>query len=73
MMTKNILQNLTSPARYFPITGDRYSTRAGLSRFGTDFGNDIKDKQLFQFDNTFEDYRNNKLSIRKQSIDNCMH
>jgi len=69
-MTKNTSQNLTSPARYFPITGDRYSTRAGLSRFGTDFGNDIKDKQLFQFDNTFEDYRNNKLSIRKQSIDN---
>jgi len=70
MMTKTASLNLALPARYFPISSDRYSTRAGLSRFGTDFGNGEKDTQLFQFDNTFEDYRNNKLNVRKQSINN---
>lgn len=56
------------PARYFPIIDDRYSTRAGLSRFGIDFGNGQFDAQLFQFDNNFSDYRDNKLVVREQAI-----
>jgi len=59
---------LPAPARYFPITGDRYSTRAGLSRFGTDFGNGELDTQLFQFDHYFHDYRSNKLAVRTHAI-----
>jgi len=62
------ITDLPAPAIYFPITGDQYSTRAGLSRFGTDFGNGEQDKQLFQFDNQFNDYRHNKLTVRKHAI-----
>ncbi|MCK4743670.1 MAG: DUF3445 domain-containing protein [Sulfuriflexus sp.] len=68
MTTKVLIKKLPTSAHYFPISGDRYSTRAGLARFGTDFGNGQLDTQLFQFDKTFTDYRNNKLAVRKTEI-----
>jgi len=69
MDKSNSIGKLPKPAIYFPIIDDYYSTRAGLSRFGDDIGNGKQDAQLFQFDNTFNTYRNNKLAIRDQSID----
>lgn len=68
MISESLTKKLTTPARYFPISGDRYSTRAGLARFGTDFGNGQRDAQLFQFDKTFTHYRNNKLAVREHDI-----
>jgi len=59
---------LPDPALYFPIVDDRYSTRAGLIRFGKDLGNGLQDTQLFQFDNQFTAYRDNKLKTRQQAI-----
>jgi len=69
MISTSLTKKLSSPALYFPISGDRYSTRAGLARFGTDFGNGQRDTQLFQFDKTFTRYRNNKLAVREHTID----
>ena len=68
MISEYLTKKLPAPARYFPISGDRYSTRAGLARFGTDFGNGQRDAQLFQFDKTFAHYRNNKLALREHTI-----
>jgi len=69
MDKSNSIDKLPKPAIYFPIIDGHYSTRAGLSRFGDDIGNGKQDAQLFQFDNTYTLYRNNKLAIRDQSID----
>ena len=69
MISESLTKKLSSPTLYFPISGDRYSTRAGLARFGTDFGHGQPDAQLFQFDKTFSHYRNNKLAVREQAID----
>lgn len=68
MISEYSTKKLTQPARYFPISADHYSTRAGLARFGTDFGNEQRDAQLFQFDKTFTHYRNNKLAVREHTI-----
>jgi len=61
---------LPEPATYFPIIDGRYSTRAGLSKFGTDFGNGQQDKDIFQLDQQFLRYRENKLNAREDSIHN---
>jgi len=61
-------KHLPRPARYFPVTGGRYSARAGLFRFPTDFGNGIADHQVFQFDADFYHNRDNKLAVRKQAL-----
>jgi len=59
---------LPAPAVYFPITDNRYSTRAALTKFGHDFGNGQQDKKLFQLDTQFSPYRDNKLKARKAAI-----
>jgi len=67
-MTKITASRLPGAAIYFPITDDRYSTRAGLTKFGHDFGNGLQDQQLFQLDNNFSRYRDNKLAIRNDDL-----
>ncbi len=59
---------LPEPAVYFPVIDSRYSTRAGLSKFGTDFGNGGQDKNCFQLDTQFSHYRDNKINAREESI-----
>ncbi len=72
MSTTKTISLLPEPAIYFPISDDRYSTRAGLTKFGYDFGNQQHDQHLFQFDKQFTHYRQNKLSIRKNSLQDYM-
>lgn len=63
------IANLPAPAHYFPIQKARYSAGANLHRFGTDFGNGILDRQLFQFDTDYPRYRQNTLAARHESLD----
>lgn len=49
-----------SAARYFPFDGGRYVVKAGLHRFGRDFGNGSHDGQVFQFDRHAGRYLENK-------------
>ena len=66
--------HLPLPARYFPIIDGRYSAKAGLYRFPTDFGNGLADQQVFQFDTDFKRCRDNKLAARQQALNEyvCM-
>ena len=59
---------MNPPAIYFPIKDKRYSTRAGLTKLGHDFGNQRQDQKLFQFDTQFSDYRHNKLKALEYSM-----
>ena len=62
------MERINEPAFYFPLANGRYEVSAGFSRLGKDFGNGPIDQQIFQFDNTFQRYRNNKLSCRRESL-----
>ncbi len=53
------------PAFYFPLESGRYEVSAGLKRLSTDFGNGPFDQQIFQFDKTFLQCRENKLTCRQ--------
>jgi hypothetical protein len=57
---------LAPPARYFPLRNGRYTVTPSLYRFGTDFGNGISDTRLFQFDEEFPRFRENKRLCRKE-------
>lgn len=64
-----MLTPLNQPAFYFPLQNGRYEIKPGLFPFATDLGNGACDSQLFQFDNTFSEYRNNKLVAANESRD----
>lgn len=55
-------------AFYFPLANGRYEVNAGFKRLDTDFGNGPIDQQIFQFDNTFQRYRDNKLECRRENM-----
>ena len=57
-----------TPAFYFPLTNGRYEVQAGLNRLEKDFGNGQTDQHVFQFDSTFQDYRDNKLACRRERL-----
>lgn len=54
---------------YFPLTTGRYEVKAGLYKFPYDFGNGESDRQIFQIDQTFEDYRQAKQTARAEHLD----
>ncbi len=58
---------LPSPPRYFPPAAGRYETTPSLRALGTDFGNGVADGLVFQLDNQFHRYRDNKLTCRGQA------
>ena len=62
----SIRQLLPQPATYFPIRNGRYDTNPNLFRLGTDFGNGITDKRLFQLDSEFDTFRANKMACRAE-------
>jgi len=68
MSTTTSSLSLPAPASYFPVIDNQYSTRAGLTKLGHDFGNGQQDAHLFQFDNQFSEYRNNKLQVREEAL-----
>lgn len=47
-------------ARYFPVSERPLKFGAGLSRFGTDFGQGVRDRQFFQLDNERARYLSDK-------------
>lgn len=68
MNSTSLSRLLPEPAVYFPVIDGLYSTRAGLSKFGTDFGNGQQDKHLFQLDKQFLHYRENKIDAQEKSV-----
>ena len=57
------------PARYVPFAAGRYEVKAGLHRFGTDFGNGARDGQVFQLDREFTRYRAAKMAACSEGRD----
>jgi len=57
---------LPHPARYFPIRGGRYDVAPALRPLGTPFGNGAADEQVFQLDDRFPEFRENKLRCREE-------
>lgn len=47
---------LLTPPRYHPFESGRYDVKAGLHRFGKDFGNGTRDKHVFQRDRHYDQY-----------------
>jgi len=56
------------PAHYFPLAGGRYLVKPGLFRLGEPFGNGAHDSQIFQFDATFPEYRDQKMRSRRECL-----
>ncbi|AUT00636.1 hypothetical protein CLI64_09650 [Nostoc sp. CENA543] len=59
---------LNSPACYFPLMNGRYEVKPGMMAFGSCFGNGQADKQVFQIDENFADYRQAKLLARAERL-----
>ncbi len=55
-------------AYYFPLAHGRYEVKPGLVTFGTDFGNEAADRQVFQFDSSFTHYRQMKRLARAEQL-----
>ena len=60
--------DLPDTADYFPIERGRYDVSPGLFQFGADFGNGARDQKLFQIDQEFDRYRQNKLEARREDL-----
>ncbi|BAZ37923.1 hypothetical protein NIES4101_38490 [Calothrix sp. NIES-4101] len=54
--------------KYFPLENGIYEVKPGMVRFGSDFGNGIADRQVFQFDDQFPDYRSVKMRSRAEKL-----
>jgi hypothetical protein len=53
---------------YFPLQKGHYEVTPGLHTLETDFGNGPDDKLLFQIDENFSWYREEKLTARKEAL-----
>ncbi len=62
-------KNLPPPARYFPIDRGLYEVAPGLKVLGSPFGNGARDTQVFQLDDEFTRYRQNRLAARSESLE----
>ncbi len=63
------MHDLPPPPRYFPPANGRYDVAVGLRPLGTDFGNGALDQKVFQFDQHFTRYRQEKLRVRAERLD----
>ena len=59
---------LPAPARYFPFAKGRYEIKTGLYTLDTDFGNGMLDRNRFQLDRQFHEYRARKHSARERDL-----
>ena len=64
---------LNSPCHYFPFRKGIYEVVPGLQPLGTDFGNGKKDSNIFQIDQEFHSYHQNKETCRKEGIKKYVH
>ncbi|KAM3097613.1 heme-dependent oxidative N-demethylase family protein [Phormidesmis sp. 146-12] len=71
MILEEVFQEIgvTKSLRYFPLANGRYEVKPGLFPLGTDFGNGQADRQVFQFDENFADYRCVKLRDRSERLE----
>ncbi len=56
------------PAHYYPFAIGRYEVKAGLSRFGKDFGNGKRDQQLFQRDRLAYQYQDPRCDTTRNVL-----
>ena len=61
-------KTLPAPPFYFPLRHGRYDVAPGLNRFGKDLGGGEADTELFQFDRTFDHFRQTKLASRAEDF-----
>jgi dimethylamine monooxygenase subunit A len=54
--------------KYFPLENGIYEVKPGMVPFGSNFGNDIADSQVFQIDKNFPEYRQEKLRSRSEQL-----
>ncbi|NJL64933.1 MAG: DUF3445 domain-containing protein [Methylacidiphilales bacterium] len=54
--------------KYFPLENGKYEVKPGMVPFGSNFGNDIADGQVFQIDENFAEYRRTKLHSRSEQL-----
>ena len=59
---------MPGPARYYPLDKGLYEVAPGLRTFGTDFGNGNLDNKVFQFDQSFNVFRESKLACRAERL-----
>lgn len=60
--------NLPKPFRYFPIENGIYEVAPGLRPLGFNFGNGERDKFVFQIDDQYLNYRENKIACYQERI-----
>lgn len=53
---------------YYPFANGQYTTAPGLHKLGTDFGNGKADQVIFQLDEEYPLYWQNKVNCRKENI-----
>lgn len=68
LLTCPTVEATPDAARYFPLVSGRYEVKPGMVPFGTDFGNDECDRQVFQFDHNFAHYRQVKQAARAERL-----
>lgn len=56
------------PATYHPFSVGRYDVKAGLARFGKDFGNGRQDRLVFQRDRLVHQYLEQKRLARQRGV-----
>ncbi len=54
--------------RYFPLDRGLYEVAPGLFPLGYDFGNGENDKKIFQIENDFQHFRDNKIEGKKERL-----
>ncbi|MEM9671780.1 MAG: DUF3445 domain-containing protein [Bacteroidota bacterium] len=60
---------LPKPAIYRPFLSGKYSVAPGLHALETDFGNGSADQHIFQLDEQYSHFRDNKDSCRREGIE----
>ncbi|MFV1982631.1 MAG: heme-dependent oxidative N-demethylase subunit alpha family protein [Thiohalomonadales bacterium] len=55
-------------AKYFPLVNGKYEVKPGLFSLKQDFGNQDQDNYVFQIDQQFSHYRQNKLNAHNELL-----
>ncbi len=69
LQESNPVEKLGDAACYFPLANGRYEVKPGLIPFGTDFGNGVRDRHVFQLDANFAHCRQMKQQARAEQLD----
>ncbi len=55
-------------AKYFPLADGQYRVQPGLFSLTQEFGNGKQDNRIFQIDQNYQQYRQNKISARNEQL-----